>query len=148
MPFCLCLGLNQAVAQKIKEAEVPAQVRDAFKKLYPEAKVEEWEKEDAFYEAEFDNKKEETTVTFDILGNLIETEVEIKASELPASAQEFLTKNAKGKKIKEACRITDAAGKVTYEAEAGDTEYHFEDKGNFISKEQEKEGLKDDKDKD
>ena len=55
--MALCLGLTTGYAQKVKAAEVPAAVKDAFAKKYPGAKAE-WEKEDGNYEAEFDGKVE------------------------------------------------------------------------------------------
>ena len=42
----LCLGLGTSYAQKVKEAEVPVAVKDAFAKKYPGMKAE-WQKEDA-----------------------------------------------------------------------------------------------------
>ena len=40
----LCLGIINASAQQLKEAEVPAKVKSAFDKKYPGSKVKEWEK--------------------------------------------------------------------------------------------------------
>jgi len=48
----LGLGLSLANAQTVKEADVPSPVKEAFKKQYPSAKAEEWEKEGANYEVE------------------------------------------------------------------------------------------------
>src|ERR1041384_885438 len=62
-----------ANAQKVNEADVPAAVKAKQASLYPNAKVEKWEKEDANFEAEFDNGKVETSTLFDTNGNLLET---------------------------------------------------------------------------
>lgn len=132
-------------AQKVKDSEVPAAVKTSFSKLYPSAKVEKWEKENGNYEAEFDNNKVETSVLMNASGSLMETEMEIKPSELPKSVSDYVAKNLAGKKIKEASKITDAAGKVSYEAEVDEADYIFDSNGTFLKKEVENDN---DKDKD
>ncbi len=140
----LSLGVGFANAQKVKEADVPAAVKDGFKKQFPASKVEGWEKEGGNYEAEFDQNKVEASALFDASGKLLETEVEIKVSELPKAVTDYMNKNVPGKKIKEASKITDAAGKISYEAEAGEADYIFDANGGFVKKEVEKEDDKDD----
>lgn len=143
----LSLGVGSANAQKVKEADVPSAVKDGFTKSFPNSKVEQWEKEDGNFEAEFDLNKVETSALFDATGKLLETEVEIKVSELPKAVSEYITKNVPGKKIKEASKITDAAGKVWFEAEAGEADYIFDADGKFVKKDVEKEADDDDKKK-
>jgi len=143
--FALALGISFANAQTVKEAEVPAAVKEALKKAYPTAKVEKWEKEDANYEVEIKVGKTESSVVYDASGNLVMTEVEIKVSELPKAATDYLNTNLKGKKITEASKMTYADGKVNYEAEVDDVDYIFDEKGNFIEKEVEKDKKDDDK---
>lgn len=137
-----------AFAQKVKEADVPANVKEAFIKKYPGAKAE-WEKEGSGYEAEFKLNKVETSAVFDANGIFKETEQEIKTSELPKSVTEYCTKNFVGYKLDEASKITDAAGKLWYEAELEkgkeNIEAIFDDKGNFVKKSEES-GKEDDKD--
>lgn len=143
----LCLGVFASYSQKVKEAEVPAAVKDAFKKQHPTAKVEAWEKEEAGYEAEFAEGKTEGTATYDATGKLVETEMEIKVAELPKGVSDYMTKNEAGKKIDEASKITDAAGKVTFEAEVKKVEYIFDANGTFIKKVEPKKDEKDDDEK-
>lgn len=135
----LGLGLSLASAQTVKEADVPAPVKDAFKKQYPSAKVEEWEKEAANYEVEFHENKVETSVVYDSNGKFIESEVEIKESELPKGVADYIAKNLLGKKVKEAAKITDAAGKVNFEVEIDNVDYIFDSNGSLVKKEVEKE---------
>ena len=139
----LCLGLSSVYAQKIKEADVPAAVKEGFKKSFPNSKAKEWEKEDGNFEAEFDVKKVETSALFDANGSLLQTEVEITIKELPKAIIDYLSKNEAGKKIKEAAKITDNKGVINYEAEVSEADFIFDSAGNFIKKEVEK----DDKDK-
>ncbi|HWY12462.1 MAG TPA: PepSY-like domain-containing protein [Bacteroidia bacterium] len=147
LSVALCLGVFAGYSQKVKEADVPAAVKEAFKKQYPTAKVEAWEKEEAGYEAEFENGKTEGTATYDAAGKLVETEIEIKIAELPKGVSDYITKNVAGKKIDEASKITDAAGKVTFEAEVSKAEYIFDSNGTFVKKVEPKKNEKDDDEK-
>jgi hypothetical protein len=128
--FVLIFGY--ADAQKMKATAVPAPVKAKFASLYPNVKSAKWEKEGANYEAEFDVNEVETSASFDATGNLVETETAIATTVLPAKVTSYMTANVPGKKITEASKIVDAAGKVTYEAEAGGMDYIFDETGNFI----------------
>ncbi|MEO5642889.1 MAG: hypothetical protein ABIQ40_08905 [Bacteroidia bacterium] len=136
MMFVLALtfGAGCANAQKLKETEVPAAVKAAMAKQYPAIKDVEWEKEGANYEAGFDLNKVETSVVITPAGVILETESEIAVSALPKAATDYLVKNLPGKKIKEAAKLTDANGTVTFEAEVNDADYIFDSNGNFIKK--------------
>lgn len=57
---------------------------------------------------------------------------------------DYITKNLAGKKINEAVKITDAKGKITYEAEVGKVDYLFYENEKFISKEEDNEDDEDD----
>jgi hypothetical protein len=145
--LALSLGIGSAYSQKIKEADVPTAVKDAFKKKWPDAKVEKWEKEGDWFEAEYEMGKTEGSVALDASGNIMEIEKEIKVSELPKSVSDYVSKNMPGKKIKEASHITDAKGVVTYEAEVDNVDYIFDADGKMLRKEEDKE-KDDDKKKD
>lgn len=136
--IALCVGFIYANAQHLKEAEVPANVKAGFAKKYPGSKVKVWEKEGADYEAEFDLNKVESSAVFDGNGTFKELEQEIKTAELPKAATDYCTKTFVGYKLSEAAKITDANGKVMYEAEMEKGKEHFDvifdDKGNFIKK--------------
>jgi hypothetical protein len=127
-----------ACAQNVKEADVPTVVKDAFKKSYANAKEVKWEKEGANYEAEFEVGETDQSVVYDASGHLIETEVEIKVDNLPAAVREYVSKNYKDMKIKEATKITDAKGAVSYEAEIKDKDLIFDSNGKFIKEEVDK----------
>lgn len=129
--FLLLFGFANAQSSKI-----PAAVTTKFKTDYPNVTNAKWGVEGANYEAEWTTNGVETSVTYDATGKLIETEVQIATTALPAAASAYMATNVKGKKISEASRITDATGKVTYEAEAGGKDYIFDEKGTFIKVEQ------------
>ena len=124
-----------ANAQTVKEAEVPGRTMEAFRKQYPNVKVDKWEKEGANYEAEFMVDKVQTTVVYDERGKYIQTEAEMEVSALPPQINEYIEVNLNGKKVTEASKITDAAGTVNYEAEIGETDYLFDSKGTLIKQE-------------
>ncbi len=133
-------------AQKLKESDVPAAVKNAFTSMYPSASSVKWEMENTQYEAEFKESAVETSVIFDAAGTYVQTEVEIAVKTLPVAVGEYLSKNVPGKKIKEAAKITDAKGTVTYEAEAGGTDYLFDANGGFLKKDSDGPEDKDDDD--
>ncbi|HLC83305.1 MAG TPA: PepSY-like domain-containing protein [Bacteroidia bacterium] len=134
------LTVSFANAQKMKDAEVPPKIKDAFKKEFPGSKAKEWAKEGDAYEIEFDLKKVETSATFTAEGKLVETEAEIAITELPKAVAEYVKKNHPNHKITEASKITEAGtGKVSYEAEISkgkeEMDLIFDDKGTFLKKE-------------
>jgi hypothetical protein len=119
-------------AQKMQEKDVPAPVKNAFQKQYPTASDVKWDKEGEKFEASFDLNKTDNSVLFDAQGNILETEVEIELNQLPKGVLEYVKANYKGQKVKEAAKITDAQGKVTYEAEIKGMDLLFDANGKFI----------------
>jgi hypothetical protein len=126
-----------ANAQSQKVEAVPPPISDAFTKLYPTIKTVKWEIENGKFEANFQVNKVETSATFDPAGNFLESESEIKVSELPKKASDYVAKTYPKAKIKEASRITDAKGVITYEAAWKGVEVIFDDKGTFIKEHKE-----------
>jgi hypothetical protein len=119
-------------AQKLQEKDVPAPVKTAFQKNFPQAKVEKWEKEGINFEAEFELNKSEQSVLFDAQGDIIETEIEIEISELPNGILDYVKKNYKEQSVKEAAKITDTKGTLTYEVEIKGMDLLFDSNGKFI----------------
>lgn len=126
------LAMNATFAQKIKEKEVPNLVLENFKKMYPNAKEVEWEKEDGNFEVNFDLNEIDNSVLFDEKGTILETELEIELNLLPVGVMEYIKSNYVGKKVKEASKITDAKGAVTYEVEIKGKDLLFDKEGKFI----------------
>lgn len=119
-------------AQKTQDKNVPAIIKSAFQKQYPDSKEVKWEKENGNYEAEFEVGETDYSVLIDASGNIIETEIEISVDALPANAKEYISQNHAGRKIKEAAKISDTKGTVTFEAEIKGTDLIFDSNGNFI----------------
>jgi hypothetical protein len=125
----LCSTLTYA--QKIQEKDVPAPVKNAFQKQYPKVAAVKWTKEKEKFEASFDLSKVDNSVLFDGQGNVLETEVEIQTSQLPAGVLAYIKAQYK-QTIKEAAKITDAKGNITYEAEIKGKDLIFDSNGKFI----------------
>ena len=126
---------TSSFGQKTSKDNIPQIVKDALKKSFPTAQNEKWEKENQNFEAEFNLNKEEVSALFSPEGKLLETEVEIALGELPKPIVNYVSKNLSGKKIKEASKIIDAAGKVSFEAEVDGTDYIFDASGNLLKSE-------------
>ena len=120
-----------ATAYPSSNDEIPKIVQDSFASRHPGIKAK-WEEEDLKYEANFEKDGKEMSAVFDVSGKLLETEIEIEFESLPKTISEYLQKNNKGK-IKEASKITNANGLITYEVEVGKSDLMFDAQGNFIS---------------
>lgn len=130
----LIFSINKANAQKLKQADVPAEVKKTFAAHYPNVKEAKWEKEGANYEAGFNLNAVETSILINAKGSLIETETEIKPTELPKLVMDYVNQNFPDQKIKEASKIVDVKGNTTFEAEIKGKDYIFDSKGNLVKK--------------
>ena len=126
---------TSSFGQKTSKDNIPQAVKDSFKNSFPTVQNEKWEKENQNFEVEFDLNKAEMSALFGPDGKLIETEEEIAIGDLPATIVNYVSKNLSGKKIKEASKITDAAGKVSFEAEVDGKDYIFDASGNLLKSE-------------
>ena len=122
-----------AVAQDLKEKDVPTAVKAAFSQKYPAAKKVNWEKEKGNYEANWGGKSgEDNSAMFTPSAVFLEIVIAIPVAQLPASIVAYVSKNYKGAKIKEAGKVTDASGKHMFEAEIKGKDLIFDEKGVFI----------------
>jgi hypothetical protein len=123
----------QAHAQKLVAKDVPAAVITAFYKTYPTVQDVNWNQDGLNYEAGYEADKVPNTATYDVSGELIETQMEIVASALPTPAMDYVKLNFKADEIKKASKITDATGVVIYEAQVKGMDLTFDSYGNFIN---------------
>ena len=135
---CLAFVLGVS-AQKPKE-EIPASAKSGFAAKYPGAQKVKWSIEKpGEFEVVFTLNKIEQSVLVDPKGNIIETEIEIKESELPQAVKATLTKDFAGFKLDEIEKSTDAKGVVSFEMEAAKGkdkwELAFDANGKLLSKE-------------
>jgi hypothetical protein len=98
--------LTQVHAQELAAKDVPANVLGAFTKSNPSVKTVEWNKVGNNYVATFDADKKATAISYDALGMLIESRVEIEVSALPAAAMDYLKKNQLNDQVKKAYKVT------------------------------------------
>ena len=104
-------------AQKLTIDKVPDALKGSFKDKFPSATSEKWEKEGDEYEVTFKLKKEAFSAKFDQTGKWLETEQDIKVSELPMPIQNNIRKEFPGFKIEEACRLESLKDGHAFEAE-------------------------------
>ncbi|WP_199141670.1 hypothetical protein [Pedobacter sp. ASV12] len=128
LSLALGLAVSTSYAQKVNASKVPAPVKAAFAKNHAGLTKVSWEMEKANFEAGFTLNGKETSEVYTPQGVLLETEVEIKVSELPDAVKMKL----KGQKVAEAAKITKADGKVVYEAEVKGKDLLFDAQGNSI----------------
>ena len=123
-------------AQDLKNGSVPATVKTALVKKYPEATKATWEKEKGNFEANWGGKSgEDNSVMFTPKGEFIEIVKAITVNELPKQVPEYIKQHYKGAKIAEAGKVTDAKGKTTYEAEVKGKDIIFDENGKFVKAE-------------
>jgi hypothetical protein len=138
--FCVCAWFAFSLnAQSLKDREVPDLIKKTVMDMYPTASKIDWEIEDGMYEAEFDQQGKEVTVVVAMNGMFTMVETEIEPTELPGGVLSYISMHHKGADPVKASKIMDRNNSVTFEVEAGDTDYLFDERGNFISSEVEEE---------
>lgn len=115
--------------------QIPDAVKNAFNKNFPNTSVKKWDKEDGNYEANFSKDNKTMSATFNAKGNWMETETDIKISELPASVVDYVKSNYKDATIKEAAIISNPASKKIFEAEVKGKDLLFDENGKFLKEE-------------
>lgn len=123
----LCLLCTTAFSQSADKEEhekekdqssiVPANVKAAFIKEYPNIKKFTWEKEGNSYEVEFNLKNVETSIVYDATAHKKETESIVPINNLPLHAKEYISEKYPSYKITEASKIVNDTNIVIYEAE-------------------------------
>ena len=119
--------------ESTKRLIVPAAVKTALSNKYPEATKVTWEKEKGNYEANWGGKSgEDNSVQFTPTGEFIEIVKAMPVSQLPQAIITYVKEHYKGAKITEAGKVTNAKGKITYEAEVNGKDLIFDENGNFV----------------
>jgi hypothetical protein len=136
--LAIALTGSFAYAQKVSSSSVPTAVTSKFNSLYPNATIEHWKKEKMNYEAKFTQNTTKMCVVIDPNGNVVKTATDISTSQLPDAATDYITKNYSNDKITEASKISEADGRVKYEAKVKDTHLCFDSNGNYLKSEKRK----------
>jgi hypothetical protein len=119
-------------AQKVKEAEVPVDVKASFSTIFRNTPVEKWRKEDGNYLAEFMKGGSEVVVTLDPTGIWLQTKTHIAIKALPQQSIDYASTNYGPDKIADAYRIDHSSGEITYIADLKDVMLYFNSDGSFI----------------
>lgn len=122
----ICFYSSKPFAQVIDVSKIPVPVKNEFASKFPEAKEVAWEKDGNDYEASFKLGSKEYSALFNQSGNLKETEIKIKQSELPATVLSSLENKFSGTKISEAERIEFPDKTVRYELDVVSKGTNFE----------------------
>jgi hypothetical protein len=128
--------IGSGYSQDVKISEVPEVVKSAFMKKFPEATKVSWEKENGNYEANWGGKsREDNSAQFTPAGDFVEIGRAMAVDALPAPVKIYVKEHQNGAKITEAMRVTDANGKITYEAEVKGKDLVFDESGKFLKTE-------------
>jgi hypothetical protein len=111
------LYANITMGQEIKTEQVPANIISAFQNKFPNAKDVEWEMDNSDFEVNFEIGEVEWSAKYDPSGKLVETENEIKVSQLPQNVRQSIESEYPNCKIEEAEQATLADNSVVYEVE-------------------------------
>jgi uncharacterized membrane protein YkoI len=119
------LSVSADEEKKLTEQQVPKDVKQAFQKAYPDAKDVKYKEEisdgKVFFEIEFKQKSKEFEALYTAEGILIETEEEIKITEIPAHIVQIIRNDYPKAQLKEAEKILKPDGAISgYELEIED----------------------------
>lgn len=103
-------------AQDLKMELVPTNLADSFKKSYASATNVEWEMEGKDYKVEFDLGTMENEIWYSVDGNILKTEKEISANEMPRAVASAVKTKYSDYKV-DAVEMKEQNGVKTYEVE-------------------------------
>ncbi len=130
----LVMGSVWLVAQN--GIKVPEVVSKSFDAVYPGMQEVSWKKKNGNYEAKFGTGVNNVIVRVSEKGDILETEVETPFSVLPNQIAYYLIQNYPELKMSSASLITKADKSQEYKAEAGEFDFYFTKRGQFIRMEE------------
>lgn len=135
--FAVILFATGAVmAQDLRPAEVPGNLKDAFNKEYSKATNVEWEKELDNYKVEFDLNRRDPEVWYNASGTVLKKEIEITEGELPQALRDAIKSRYAGYRVDDVEKIwQNNATTYEVELEKGQDEKYivFDDNGKVLS---------------
>ncbi|MCG2612410.1 PepSY-like domain-containing protein [Flavobacterium sp. SM15] len=131
-----------AFAQDIPNDKVPTEVMTSFKSKFPTVNNTTWEMENDFeYEADFTLNEVKHSALFHKSGKWLETEFEIKTTDLPKPVSSVISREFNGYKVLETEKIETAHDgtlyEVTIEKENKSFELLISSSGKILKKEKE-----------
>jgi hypothetical protein len=134
---CLLISL-MGYSQSIPSDKVPANIKQAFGIKFPATTDVKYELETKDYEVTFKVKGVSMSANFDPTGKWLETETEIKESDLPKEVSTSVARNFAGFKISEVAKVESADKGLCYEMDLKKDkegyEVQFSPKGDVIKK--------------
>ncbi len=91
---------------------VPANVKEGFTKKYPTAYDPTWKQSDDGWGAEFQMDGKNYRSNFDAQGNWVDSEYDLKSSDVPSNVRSTLNKEYEGYRIDNSYLSENAKGKV------------------------------------
>ena len=139
MTLMVCLAFVVFTYGQKAGENVPAAAKSGFAAKFPTAKKVKWSVEKpGEFEVDFTLNNVEQSALVDPKGNIIETEIEIKESELPQAVKATIAKDFAGYKLGEFTKATDAKGVVAFEMQVikGKNKWavEFDPTGKLLSK--------------
>ncbi len=129
-------SVSASFAGDLNASDVPANVKACVDSVFPKSTVVRWELEKGRYEAWVKKKDQEVAASVLPNGQLFAMIKSIQAKDLPKTTQEFIKKTAKLEEVREAEEILyTRVNRTFYMAKYKGFKYNFDDKGNFMSKE-------------
>lgn len=126
--ICLAGASTVAVAQDIRQSEVPSVVLNAFQSKFSNATDVEWEMKGDLYKVEFEIGKFDHDLWIDKNGKVVKHKEELSKSDLPAAINDKIKTEYKDYRVDDVYKI-ESDGKVTYEVDLdgnrGDREITF-----------------------
>jgi hypothetical protein len=127
-----------AFSQEISFDKVPKPVRQAMVRQYPAAKAVKYELDKTVYKIGFRDQGKECIVSYNAVGKLLETEIEITPAGLPKEVSAAAAKNFRGYTIVAAVRREAFDKGICFEMDLkkDDAGYsvRFSDKGEILLK--------------
>lgn len=126
--ICLAGASTVAVAQDIRQSEVPSVVLNAFQSKFSNAADVEWEMKGDLYKVEFEIGKFDHDLWIDKNGKVVKHKEELSKSDLPPAINDKIKAEYKDYRVDDVYKI-ESDGKVTYEVDLdgnrGDREITF-----------------------
>ena len=137
--LALVLFTNKAIAQDVRQNQVPSMIVNNFQKSFPKAFDVEWEIEGENYKVEFETGLlgKHHDAWYNKKGKLIRYKKEIAKSELPQKVQAKINSDYKMYRLKDVEQITQGNNtiyKVELKSLSQDWKVVFDTKGNVLSK--------------
>lgn len=133
--MCLPLIAVTLAACQSEGPEPPQNITAAFHRLYPEARITQWNDESPIWEAKYTESDTKGAVSFNANGEVTETELVVPDSALPAAGMVYITEHYPRERVQRCERVTDDRGKVVFEIQITGKELVFDAQGSFLQEE-------------